>query len=195
MSHFQTRVKNYFCLSENFFSMALWDRASSLARTALCAFYGPPSSTFLRKNLQIFPTLTVHSINIAKYRRKILYFPAICPTGRTVRPGLRPCHTAKAESGKNPPDNGRNTRRVSPPDTGPQKIRPPKALICSLRRRERSRTSQDTPATNAHVGEAQKHAAYRSLPHVPPLPFVSSPGERKEDGAADGRCSQTFHKP
>ena len=49
MSHFQTRVKNFFAIRENFFSVALSDVAGSLARTALCAFSTPPSSIFPQK--------------------------------------------------------------------------------------------------------------------------------------------------
>ncbi|MDD6248283.1 hypothetical protein, partial [Desulfovibrio piger] len=49
MSHFQTRVKNFFAIRKNFFSVALSDVASSLARTALCAFSTPPSSIFPQK--------------------------------------------------------------------------------------------------------------------------------------------------
>ena len=52
MSHLQTRVKNFFAIRENFFPVALSDVASSLARTALCAFSTPPSSIFPQK---IFP--------------------------------------------------------------------------------------------------------------------------------------------
>ena len=54
MSHFQTRVKNFFCHPENFFSVALSDVAGSLARTALCAFSTPPSSIFPQKIEKMF---------------------------------------------------------------------------------------------------------------------------------------------
>ena len=66
MSHFQTRVKNFFAIRENFFSVALSDVASSLARTALCAFSTPPSSIFPQKILWIYSPLTVYSTNIPK---------------------------------------------------------------------------------------------------------------------------------
>ena len=54
MSHFQTRVKNFFAIRENFFSLALSDVASSLARTALCAFSIPSSSIFPQKIEKMF---------------------------------------------------------------------------------------------------------------------------------------------
>ena len=54
MSHFQTRVKNFFAIRKNFFSVALSDVASSLARTALCAFSTPPSSIFPQKIEKMF---------------------------------------------------------------------------------------------------------------------------------------------
>ena len=74
MSHFQTRVKNFFCHPENFFSVALSDVASSLARTALCAFSTPPSSIFTQKILRICSLLTDYSINIPKRHRKMFAF-------------------------------------------------------------------------------------------------------------------------
>ena len=55
MSHFQTRVKNFFAIRENFFPVVLSDVASSLARTALCAFSTPPSSIFPQKIEKMFP--------------------------------------------------------------------------------------------------------------------------------------------
>ena len=58
MSHFQTRVKNFFAIRKNFFSVALSDVASSLARTALCAFSTPPSSIFPQKILRICKKLS-----------------------------------------------------------------------------------------------------------------------------------------
>ena len=66
MSHFQTRVKNFFAIRKNFFSVALSDVASSLARTALCAFSTPPSSIFPQKILWIYSPLTVYPTNIPK---------------------------------------------------------------------------------------------------------------------------------
>ena len=54
MSHFQTRVKNFFAIRENFFPVVLSDVASSLARTALCAFSTPPSSIFPQKIEKMF---------------------------------------------------------------------------------------------------------------------------------------------
>ena len=54
MSHFQTRVKNFFAIRENFFSRHPFGRASSLARTALCAFSTPPSSIFPQKIEKMF---------------------------------------------------------------------------------------------------------------------------------------------
>ena len=56
------------------FSVALSDVASSLARTALCAFSTPPSSIFPQKNLWICVLLTVYSINIPKRHRKMFGF-------------------------------------------------------------------------------------------------------------------------
>ena len=56
------------------FPAALSDVASSLARTALCAFSTPPSSIFPQKILQICSMLTVYSINIPKRHRKMFGF-------------------------------------------------------------------------------------------------------------------------
>ena len=56
------------------FSVVLSDVASSLARTALCAFSTPPSSIFPQKNLWICSLLTDHSINIPKRQRKMFGF-------------------------------------------------------------------------------------------------------------------------
>ena len=58
MSHFQTRVKNFLPSGKIAFPVALSDVASSLARTALCAFSTPPSSIFPQKNLWICSLLT-----------------------------------------------------------------------------------------------------------------------------------------
>ena len=56
MSHFQTRVKNFFLPSGKIsFPAALSDVASSLARTALCAFSTPSSSIFPQKIEKMFP--------------------------------------------------------------------------------------------------------------------------------------------
>ena len=57
MSHFQNRVKNFFDIRENFFPVALSDVASSLARTALCAFSTPPSSIFPQKSKKCFQAI------------------------------------------------------------------------------------------------------------------------------------------
>ena len=54
------------------FPVALSDVASSLARTALCAFSTPPSSIFPQKILWIYSMLTDYSINIPK--RHIIMF-------------------------------------------------------------------------------------------------------------------------
>ena len=72
MSHFQTRVKNFFAIRENFFPAVLSDVASSLARTALCAFSTPPSSIFPQKNLRFCPLLTDYSINTLERQAKFL---------------------------------------------------------------------------------------------------------------------------
>ena len=56
------------------FSVALSDVASSLARTALCAFSTPPSSIFTQKILRICVLLTDYSINILKRHRKMFAF-------------------------------------------------------------------------------------------------------------------------
>ena len=84
------------------FPVALSDVASSLARTALCAFSTPPSSIFPQKNLWFCSLLTDYSINMPKRRRKFLinffvfsflpfsFFrqsrPSPLPSGRKVRP-------------------------------------------------------------------------------------------------------------
>ena len=54
MSHFQTRVKNFFAIRENSFPVVLSGVASSLARTALCAFSIPSSSIFPQKIEKMF---------------------------------------------------------------------------------------------------------------------------------------------
>ena len=74
MSHFQTRVKNFFAIRKNFFSVALSDVAISLARTALCAFSTPSSSIFPQKILWICSLLTDYSINIPKRHKKMFDF-------------------------------------------------------------------------------------------------------------------------
>ena len=56
------------------FPVALSDVASSLARTALCAFSTPPSSIFPQKILRICSMLTDYSINIPKRHRKMFGF-------------------------------------------------------------------------------------------------------------------------
>ena len=56
------------------FSVALSDVASSLARTALCAFSTPPSSIFPQKILRICSLLTDYSINILERHRKMFGF-------------------------------------------------------------------------------------------------------------------------
>ena len=53
------------------FPAALSDVASSLARTALCAFSIPSSSIFPQKNLRICSPLTDYSINMSKRHRKM----------------------------------------------------------------------------------------------------------------------------
>ena len=52
------------------FPVVLSGVASSLARTALCAFSTPPSSIFPQKNLLFCPLPTVHSTNILERHRK-----------------------------------------------------------------------------------------------------------------------------
>ena len=56
------------------FPAALSDVASSLARTALCAFSTPSSSIFPQKNLWICSLLTDYSINMPKRHRKMFAF-------------------------------------------------------------------------------------------------------------------------
>ena len=53
------------------FPVALSDVASSLARTALCAFSTPPSSIFPQKILRICSPLTDYSINALKRHKKM----------------------------------------------------------------------------------------------------------------------------
>ena len=56
------------------FPVVLSDVASSLARTALCAFSTPPSSIFPQKNLRFCPLLTDCSINMLKRQTNLLIF-------------------------------------------------------------------------------------------------------------------------
>ena len=56
------------------FPAALSDVASSLARTALCAFSTPSSSIFPQKNLRICVLLTDYSINMLKRHKKMFGF-------------------------------------------------------------------------------------------------------------------------
>ena len=70
MSHFQTRVKNFLPSGKISFPVALSYVASSLARTALCAFSIPPSSIFPQKNLRFCFMLTDYSINIPERQAK-----------------------------------------------------------------------------------------------------------------------------
>ena len=80
MSHFQTRVKNFLPSGKISFPAALSDVASSLARTALCAFSIPPSSIFPQKNLWFCSILTDCSINTPEKQAKFPeYFFAAFP--------------------------------------------------------------------------------------------------------------------
>ena len=95
MSHFQTRVKNFFAIRENFFSRRLSDVASSLARTALCAFSTPPSSIFPQKILRICSMLTVYSIKHTEKTQKnvwifLCHFPFSSPLSARQEPHI-PC--------------------------------------------------------------------------------------------------------
>ena len=84
------------------FPVALSDVASSLARTALCAFSIPSSSIFPQKILRICSLLTDYSINIPKKHRKFLIiffafflfasllFPPIEPLSSPLRPESAP---------------------------------------------------------------------------------------------------------
>ena len=72
MSHFQTRVKNFFAIREISFPVALADMASSLARTVLCAFSATPSSIFPQKILHSCPQPADYTTNILEKHRKML---------------------------------------------------------------------------------------------------------------------------
>ena len=71
------------------FPVVLSDVASSLARTALCAFSTPPSSIFPQKILRICSMLTVYSINIPKRHRKLFAFfqATYCPPKKSPATG------------------------------------------------------------------------------------------------------------
>ena len=78
------------------FPVALSDVASSLARTALCAFSTPPSSIFPQKILRICVLLTVYSINIPKRHRKMFgFFFAIFHFLLPFLPGKSPTFPAR----------------------------------------------------------------------------------------------------
>ena len=66
---FSNPRQELFCHPENFFPVALSDVASSLARTALCAFSTPPSSIFPQKSKKCF-----QAIKKALPRRESLIF-------------------------------------------------------------------------------------------------------------------------
>ena len=57
MSHFQTSVKNFFAIRENFFFRRLSDVASSLARTRFMRLFDPTVKHFYAKNFaDLLPT-------------------------------------------------------------------------------------------------------------------------------------------
>ena len=74
MSHFQTRVKNFFAIRENFFSRRPFGRGQLVGANGLCAFSTPPSSIFPQKILRICSLLTDYSINMPKRHRKMFDF-------------------------------------------------------------------------------------------------------------------------
>ena len=88
------RQELFFCHPENFFSVALSDVASSLARTALCAFWTPPSSIFPQKILRICSMLTDYSINIPKRHRKMFAF-----FSSNIRPPLKKSRYRQCRNG------------------------------------------------------------------------------------------------
>ena len=74
MSHFQTRVKNFFAIRENFFSRRPFGRSQLVGANGFMRLFDPTVKHFPQKILRICALLTVYSINIPKRHRKMFGF-------------------------------------------------------------------------------------------------------------------------
>ena len=74
MSHFQTRVKNFFAIRENFFSRRPFGRGQLVGANGFMRLFDPTVKHFPQKILWIYALLTDYSINIPKRHRKMFAF-------------------------------------------------------------------------------------------------------------------------
>ena len=74
MSHFQTRVKNFFAIRENFFSRRPFGRGQLVGANGFMRLFDPTVKHFPQKILWIYSMLTDYSINIPKRQRKMFGF-------------------------------------------------------------------------------------------------------------------------
>ena len=88
MSHFQTRVKNFFAIRENFFSRRPFGRGQLVGANGFMRLFDPTVKHFSAKKLAVLPLLTDYSINIPEIQPK---FPEISlPLSISPRSFLRP---------------------------------------------------------------------------------------------------------
>ncbi|MCI7506961.1 hypothetical protein, partial [Desulfovibrio piger] len=74
MSHFQTRVKNFFAIRENFFSRRPFGRGQLVGANGFMRLFDPTVKHFSAKNLLFCPLLTDYSTNILKRQINLLTF-------------------------------------------------------------------------------------------------------------------------
>ena len=74
MSHFQTRVKNFFAIRGNSFSRRPFGRGQFVGAKTLYAPFRPHRQAFFRKKMRFCPLLTDYSINIPEKHKKCSYF-------------------------------------------------------------------------------------------------------------------------
>ena len=74
MSHFQTRVKNFFAIRENFFSRRPFGHDQLVGANDFMRLFNSTVKHFPQKNLWICSLLTDYSINMPKRHRKMFAF-------------------------------------------------------------------------------------------------------------------------
>ena len=74
MSHFQTRVKNFFAIRENFFSRRPFGRGRLVGANGFMRLFNSTVKHFPQKNLRICVLLTDYSINMLKRHKKMFGF-------------------------------------------------------------------------------------------------------------------------
>ena len=70
MSHFQTRVKNFFAIRENFFSRRPFGRGQLVGANGFMRLFDPTVKHFPQKKLRFCPLLTDCSINTPERQAK-----------------------------------------------------------------------------------------------------------------------------